>query len=324
MIPSITFVRVHKKMLGISLMVAMTTITSQAMDHSWEMSIGVNYRHFDDIDFKSFSLRNGAGNDVGGPFGLQNLAGVQPNLPDPSQVTVDTVVYSGSSDDADFSDSLSPVLRLEKILHFDDSSTVDETFSVGLMIGFHYYDVGVSATEHGNNNDTGEFIATQNTYDVLSNEIIVPTSNSATGFGAGTQVSVENDFDMSLYVIDFGIKPTIDNDVVSANIIVGVSVNFVDIDSSQTETGNYNAIPNAVDTSGNPVSGPYRVERNDDQSAVVPGIFLGGGVDLYMTKRFLLGFEYRYDLVADSRAETDLAELSLSGHSASARVIYRF
>lgn len=291
--------------------------TASAQDQ-WKLSLGASYRNFDDIDFKSFNFRNFDNVDTAsGPFGIQNLAPIEPTLPD-GQITLDTVRFIGTSADVDFSDSLSPiVIGLEAVFDLGLRPEVENTFSISIVSNLQYFNVEVSESEQGNSTNAGQFEGRQFNYQVLGGVLVLPPinlDNPTIGLASGTTTTVINEFDMELYVLDLGVKPSFTTDRLSSGVAVGVAINFVDISTSQTEQGAFTIIP----------SGEYNLTRKNSESDILLGAYAAFSLEVGITEHIGLAFEYRYDWVDDDDAGTSQVDADLKGQSGLIRAVYRF
>ena len=297
-------------------------------EKGWTLSIGTSYRDFDDVNFGSLKFRNFDNVDSsGGPFGIQDLASMQPNFPDGSQLSVETVEFTGSDGDVDFSESLAPiVVGVERYIDIGSIVDVEDSFYLGLMFDFLFFNPKVSETVVGNSTNVGNFNVTQSTYTVVGGRVVGPpiSSVSENQFASGTNVKVKNNFDMNLFVFDFGLKPAFRTEQLSVGGAIGFSVNIADIEMRQSEEGDFTLLPNAVNSSAGPVTGPYRITRSDDTLDVFSGGYLAFDMEFNITESFGLGLQYRYDWVIDGDAGTNQAELDLDGQSGTIRFLYHF
>ena len=292
----------------------------------WKFSLGTSYRDFDDVEFSSLAFRNSDNvNAVGGPFGIQDLAGMQPSLPNGAQVTAETVTFTGGSGDVDFSESWATVVvGAETTLDIVSLMNMEDRFSISLVFNFLLFEVEVNESHKGSAADPGEFVGTQSNYLVADGLVLVPPVASVNGIASGTSASVNNDFDMNLMVFDIGLKPTFSTDRLSAGVAIGYTMSIADIETRQREQGRFRDIANAVDASGVSVSGPYGISRNDETSDVLPGGYVAFEIEFGITDAIGLAFQYRYDWVGKSGVSNNQAELDLDGQSGAVRLVYNF
>ena len=99
-------------------------------------------------------------------------------------------------------------------------------------------------------------------------------------------------------------------------VAAGPSLNIVDMDSEVSESASYTSPGNQGDSF-------YRQSQSDGGTDILFGLYGAIGAQYWFNEQAGLVLEARYDEVFD-KAETDLAELDLSGFSGMAKVIFRF
>ena len=293
---------------------------------SWKLTLGASYRDFDDVSFKATPLMN-FGNRVpaDGPLGLQgytdaDFAGITVSIP---SFPVDYTTYNGGNEDLDGSDSWSPVIGLERTFQTEGRWTFSWVGNA------QYYQMDVTGSDSGNAADAGAFDAFHNFYSVPlvpgTTPAIPPVPNNLTpvpGFSGGTMVTVENDMDMDLVVLDVGLKTGYEaTHSITAFFELGPTLSYSDLQTSRSVTATWTPIPPAT---GATDPGLAVQNSDDDESKLMLGGFISLGGDLKLTERLSASAKARYDVVFADDPTTDHASVDLDGLSGQLLIIYAF
>lgn len=300
--------------------IALAGLVGVAGAQEWKLGLGVSYRQFDDVEFSSLPVRNfgeirlilrdGAALD----YNAQNLNAVIGDLPGQTggiNVIEDILVtngYFGVDEGTSSSDGWAPVLTAEYLF------MTRERLTLSAVANFQYYTMDVGGTSSlGLSNE-----ATLNQYFVVAGSVSpLPTGGGAPYGSVQTTGYVSNEFSMDLYTFDLGLKLGYSFDcAIDLFAAVGPSISLVDIDSEITESATYSA-------PGNPGGNFYSQSQSDGGTDVLFGIYGAIGGQYWLNEQVGIVLEARYDEVFD-KADTDFAELDLSGFSGMAKVIFRF
>jgi len=319
------------KKLGVLALLAQAVAVSAADNNGWSMRLGASYRSFQDVDFNSVPFRNW-GNQAGvtGPFGVQGYA-LNPvyGLPIPALppapkivvvVPVQEVMYNGGTGDIDSEEGFAPVIGVAKEL------VQVGPFILSLAANLQYYSPESDSTERGNMVDAGNFTATQYTYNLWTFGGVPPDMLIFSGGvavppipGSGTQFSLQNRFDMDLWVLDAGLEARTDFDCFSLNLALGPSLNITNVETSQTQQASWAGIP-GIDAGA---TGSYSQKVTDRETDFIPGLYGAIGISFNLNEKWAVGAEYRYDWVNEEPG-TDQGKIDLTGSSAQLKVTYKF
>ena len=294
---------------------------SVATARQWRLGLGVSYRSFDDVEF-SGAPASGGGMDIARfllrdgdlvPYTAGNLAAVIGSLPSGTGAinVVEDVGYSSSvflGSDEEVDGALGPVLTAEMMFLTQDELTLS------VVANFMYF----SADADGSQTLGIDMDAELNQYFVVRGNMSPFPLGSGTPYGSFSgQGHVDYSFDMDMYELDLGVKvgyaPAQEFSLFLAG---GPTLNLVDSESSVRQFANYSGPSGTGDVLfANTVS--------DGQSDVLFGLYASAGGQYWFNEQIGVVIEGRYDHVFDP-AETDFAEMDLSGFSGMAKVLFRF
>lgn len=286
----------------------------------WKLGLGVSYRQFDDVEFSGATLRNfgdlefilrdGAALDYT-PANLGAVIGDLPGGTGAINIVENVVVtsgYLGVDEDTSDSDGWAPVLTGEYLFMTKDR------LSLSVVANFMYFNVEVGGMAAMPMSSTAQL----NQYFVVAGSVSpLPTGPGTSYNDIMTSGFASNDFSMDLYGLDLGLKLAYSFDLsIDVYAAVGPTLSIVDLDSSVTETASYSAPGNAGGTF-------YSQALSESATDALFGVYGALGGAAWLNERVGIVLEARYDEVFDT-AETDLAELDLSGLSGAAKIIFRF
>ncbi len=292
-------------------------VSIRQTEHEIRLTLGLVYRNFDDVKFNKFALSN-HGNEAtpGGPFGVQ---GYTTTISSNSVVFADYIHYLGGEDD---SDKWAPSIGFEM--------PIGEDNMLDFVFNFSFFSIQSGEKDTGNRTNNGNFSAQNFSHLVIgpitqppSNRVVVPM-NPATqtlnpNFNPGTNATVENDFDLEMYMFDFGLKGSIHMDALSLCLAAGPTLTISDAHSVQKALVTYSSAP-ADDPSYTGVSSQ---RKSDSDTDFILGLY--GAIDLQFqfNDSLALAVGYRYDFASDE-AGTKQAEQDLETHGARIRLIVSF
>ncbi|MBN2449514.1 MAG: hypothetical protein JXR77_03945 [Lentisphaeria bacterium] len=285
---------------------------AHAAEDVWRLGAGVVYRHFGDVEFRSFRFRN---HDTiyseGGPFGIQGYS-VLPGLADGSGVTADRVRFRGGEDDVD--SEWAPVVSIER-----DVWTSGD-FTLSILGALSYYTLDAEFGACGSAGNPGRFDASHFNYLVAESQVLAPPINNQPlpGFSPGTSASIRiSDFELDMLVLDIGVRGRFHLDPFYLTGSLGPSFYWAEVESRVTESGSWNAIPGTGDTGG------YTRSRRDSGSDTAVGAFVSLGAGWRVVDWLALEVEMRLDEVAGSIG-TDHARLDPDGYSGVFKAVFGF
>jgi hypothetical protein len=280
---------------------ALAVSAATAEEGAWKLKLGASYRAFDDFEFGAADLPGSTtAADPAGPFGIQDLTPAQPGFVAPSLVTVDVVSYAGADVETESSSGFAPYIGGEYVLQEEDN------IAWSLAFGFQYFTPDGDASAN-----TVGLTSTPTTYDVLLDggvPTIIPPA-SFVGAAGASAVTVTQEWEVDLAVLDLGVKGNYDAGGFSFGLEAGPTLNFIDVETSQSfDTSAATVIPGAA------TAGTAMPQASDDDSDVSLGLYIGLSVGFDISDTVGVGLGYRYDWV-DQDAETAHGSLDLSSHS---------
>ena len=288
-------------------------VCTQAYAEGWRLGVGVSYRDFQDLEFESFSLRNYNQTDpTTGNLGLQGYENNVTLVPYTGGFAVDHAAFKGTGEDFSTGSRTAPVITLEKSWRQDDALHLSWVFNL------QYYDLDNSFGTDVTGAAASRYFNTfnRNHWSVGGN--LAPAFPGATpGLQAGTKVFVRHEFDLDLYVLDFGLKADYATKFANFSLAGGPTLNLSLADSRRTEGATWNPVGGTADP------GSYTRSESASRDQLVLGGYLAAGVNFSLTERWTLAAEYRYD-VASEKVGTHHAELDLDGQSLLLRLSYAF
>ncbi|OGV62859.1 MAG: hypothetical protein A3K19_26125 [Lentisphaerae bacterium RIFOXYB12_FULL_65_16] len=297
--------------LGLGLVAAsIVSLTAMAEDGGWRLSLGASYRCFDDVEFHNFAFRNYGNTDpANGPLGVQGYTDASFSGLIPVVFNSDHMSFTGANEDLDdTADSLAPVIGIEKALWVRDALTLS------VVSNLQYYQLDAGGT------DTGSLAAAWYQHMWLpggAGIIPAPVSGPFDGLSSDSSASVKNDMDMDLFVLDLGAKASVSVcEWFGFYGAVGPTLNFSDLETSQTESAQWNKATG-------PGTDSYSVKHTDDDQSITLGGYAAVGLQFAVTDSVGIAAEYRYDIATDD-VSTSQASVDLDGSSAQLKLTIRF
>jgi len=306
----------------VAVLAAMPLLTV-AQESGWRMGVGASYRDFGDVDFESFTSPNYDNTDpAAGPLGLQGYtigglvaAGVViPDFPTEVPFNADHASFVGGDGSVGSSDSWAPVITFEQVPNAEDG------IAVTLVSNLQFYQVDVDTDNDPAALDIHNYQHKATRIGTVPTIAPNPSSGENAGPSTGTNVTVESDFEMDLFVIDVGLKASMD--VCSGFSIygaVGPTLNIADIETAQSLEATFFGPANLP---GNP--GNMRAEEDDDELDFAIGGYISLGGVIQIDERWAIGAEARYDALFGSDPGTSQAEIELDGLSGQLKVLFSF
>jgi hypothetical protein len=294
-------------------------IALPVMADGWKLSLGPAYRSFDDVDFKPLSLSSSGGAYVNGYWTAdddylvlsddQIAPGWVPNQQEFWRaVSFDQVMYEGGSDG--WGGTPGAVLALAKQL-----KTTESGWSVSAKASLGWFSSDLSTSAQASELTASTFVGFFRL--PVDPGTGIPTAPVMGGSGpplnepiydspgpATTSAALAMAAEMDLYVLSLGVQLARQMGPVALSLEVGPTLNLVDFDTSVSQTVAW-------------TDGGYSSSAHDDVLDVLFGVYAAGGVSWQFNERFEVGLEARWDEVFED-AETDFAEMDLSGFSVSA------
>ncbi|MBT7165102.1 MAG: hypothetical protein HN849_00860 [Victivallales bacterium] len=296
-------------------------IALPVMADGWKLSLGASYRSFDEVDFKPLALSSSGGAYVNGywtaddDYLVLSDDQIAPGWVANQQeywraVSFDQVMYDGGPDG--WGGTLGAVLALSKQLKTTESGW---SVTAKASLGWFSSDLSTSAqaSELTTSSSVGFFrLPVDPTPTIIPAGVPVvggsgPPLNEPTYDSPGpatTSAALAMAAEMDLYVLSLGVQLARQMGPVALSLEVGPTLNLVDFDTSVSQTVAW-------------TDGGYSSSAHDDVLDVLFGVYAAGGVSWRFNERFEVGLEARWDEVFED-AETDFAEMDLSGFSVSA------
>ncbi len=335
-------------------------------DAKWSMRVGTGFRFLDDVKFSKSSLRNsgsantgtfvfgpgGPGNNnvVNGPYGVQNIqTTINDLVQDPRfegqtfsddgdfstdiVIPLDTTIdFNGSSDNWTGGDGVGTVFGLDRVLSSRDGWTLS------VVGNLQYLGPTLTRTHRGRMTGNSRFTTEQTLHtfvdveDIPNDNIFIGVPNPSSGVNPvtadNTQFSIENNFDLDLFVLDFGLRSSYGNRRLKVNLAAGPSINFSRVKSRQILRASWDEISSNIPPpfATPPVvipAGTYREDLDDSSSSVVMGGYVSAGWSVEFIPGFGVAGDFRYDFL-DDILDTDLAEVELDDFSLQLSVFVKF
>jgi hypothetical protein len=302
----------------------LTLVAMPVMADGWKLSLGASYRSFDEVDFKPLALSSSGGAYVNGywtaddDYLVLSDAQIDPTGWVPNQqeywraVSFDQVIYEGGSDG--WGGTPGAVLALAKQL-----KTTESGWSVSAKASLGWFSSDLSTSAQASELTASTFVGFFRL--PIDPGTGIPTAPAMGGSGpplnepvydspeaATTSAALAMAAEMDLYVLSLGVQLARQMGPVALSLEVGPTLNLVDFDTSVNQTVGWKA------GRGDAV---YSSSAHDDVLDVLFGVYAAGGVSWQFNERFEVGLEARWDEVFED-AETDFAEMDLSGFSISA------
>ena len=306
---------------GILLFWALIPLLCIGEETGIKFSIGPIYRDFGDVDFKDSAFRNfGNESSAQGPYGIQGYRGLRlpPVLSNTNfPIVVDYVKANKSKDNIDTGSLWGPMLGME----FDIADEVE--YIVSFVANFQFF--SIQADNH-NNNNFSFFSLEQNSVPNTNNPVIhiVQPGNAANLISeAGqpsriTDLGVDNDFDLELYVFDAGLKISLATlDPLRIGIAAGPTLSIGDVDTRQSERASFIRADNPLSEES------YSTRRSKSDVDFVVGLYTALEAAYRFTETFSFGMGFRYDFNS-VEVGTSLAEMDLETVGGYARFILDF
>ena len=296
-----------------ALVCGLTAVSIMAQEASLRFSLGPYFRDFDEVEFKSTSFRNSGNATTGAPFGIQNYTTLTYPDMNPRTVAVDYVRYNGVEDDLDSGDSWGPMIGLE----YEYTDNVD--YILSFVANFQFYSIQTGSRDPGNFNVTS-FGRDANFNPATNSHTVAVASGAGTpGFSQGTTASVENDFDMELYVFDLGVKMALPAfDPFFLSWALGPNLHIADVDVSQKISASWNPEIAPEDT------GTFNgVEVGDSDLDIFVGFYTTLEASYRINESLSIAAGVRYDYVPFD-AETFQAKLDLDSFGGFAKLVVDF
>jgi len=296
-------------------------VSTAAMADGWKLSLGASCRSFGEIDFEPLALSSSGGAYVNGYWaadddylvlgsdGQIDPTGWSPILGEWRRtVSFDQVVYDGGSDG--WGGTPGALLALSKQLKATESGW---TLNAKVSLGWFSADLSTvaQASELTSSTFVGFF---RLPVDPGAGIPVAPVAGGSglglnqpvydSGAPATTTAALAMAAEMDLYVLSLGVQVSRQMGPLALSLEAGPSLNLVDFDTSVSQTVGW-------------AGGGYASSDHDDALDVLFGAYAAGGVSWQFNERYQIGVEARWDEVFED-AETDLAEMDLSGFSISA------
>jgi hypothetical protein len=302
----------------------------------------------------SETVRNGA-------YGVQNLGGPEDvttisdptntlndyfDLPSPLSfdgitvadgvnVALDYIRYNGGSDNFGSEEGLAPALGLERKL------VNRQAWQLSFVGNLQYLEPDLSESHSGRMGDNYDFTHKQYSHSVVdanggsgnpATDISIVINPVAIGTDSSpkddnTAYSIRNELDLSLFMLDLGLKLGIKHKRLLFNGAAGLTLNYADMKSSQLMTASWNDISSSEGPFAAPPividAGTYREEQDDSLSRLLAGGYISAGLSYALTPSLKLSSDFRYDFVENS-LRTDQAKVDLNGFSLQLRLSVNF
>jgi len=291
----------------------------------WRLTLGVSYRDFDNVDFKAFELRNYGKDDTAGgnQLGIQaydNAVLTGLNGPGVYFVWMDHVRYTGASEEGSPSSAWGPVIGVEKSMKGLDSIQLD------FVANLQYHRAMAERRDDGFAASLGRFTAYSNQHlvGVTGAGVVTiatpPAAQNNNVMNSAVQVTVENNFEMDLIVLDLGVKASLCTELpVKLYLAGGPTVALSSLETSQYQSADWRA--NLVRLTND--TGAYSYSRSDAQTRLILGLYGALGAEYQINERLGIAAEYRYDLTEDD-PETSHAVIDLESGSGQVKLVYSF
>ncbi len=309
--------RLFKIFIGFTL--GLTPLFINAQEDELRFKIGASYRHFDDIDFKNFELRNFNNATVpAGPFGIQGFSGNQFSNTFTQPISIDYVTYNGSDDSEN---STGPTLGIEFPLGDGAGSGFTEGSSeLNFVANFSFFSIQSGDSETGTSTNLGNFSSRIVQHSVVAgsvNEVTQDTfDNGVSGLSPSSTVNIENDLDAELYVFDVGLRNDWDFEHLILGVSAGPTLTLGDVDTEQNQSGSFLE----PETNG---TLSYNEAKSDSDFDVVLGLYISVEAGFELNESVGISVGYRYDLGFDDIG-TSQAEVDLNTHGGFARLAISF
>lgn len=303
-----------------------------AMADGWRVSLGASYRTFDDVSFKPLTLSATPGDRfVNGDWAGENDYSVLSDaqvVPGWDQagdtewlltVKFDETTFEGLDEEMDATPGA--VLGLSKVFYVTDSNW---WFTGKVSLSWFASDIDASASE-GNGLSTttwvGKFLMLSPNDPNLFPDTFPIVGGQAPNWPlyepvefpdaqATTASRLAMDAEMDLYVLSFGVQAGHAFGPIALILEAGPTLNLVNFETSVQQTIAWDG--GGIDRS-----------ESDDSLDVLLGVYAAGGITWRFMENFDLAVEARWDEVF-GEAETDQAEMDLSGASFSLTLGYYF
>ena len=324
---------VRKLSLCVVVLLGQALFMSASAD-DWKLGLGISYRKFDDIEFKSRVIRRSQfptsnytnffvdeGDATGQTYDIMDVGsqgqGVL-NLGAPfdpvAVIAADSATWQGG-DESESEPGF--VLSAEKRLWSD------ERFSLSLDLSLSYFNLSTSVgASAGPGGAAGFSVSSDDFYQSIgapqplvdATRTAVTTAPAVVGAAAAlrdAQISLRSTLDMDMLVLGVGLKAGVEFKRVSLCMAAGPALSIADVETSYRQRI----------TSG---GGATDVLDDDDgETAVRPGLYAACGIGVQLTERLGLSALYRYDDVSND-SSTDHANVDLSGSSAEIKLTIAF
>ena len=280
-------------------------------------SIGPIYREFGEVDFRATSFPSA--NDPftqEAPFGIQNYTTI--SNPAPGRVAVDYVTVDPvdlDDDNISTGDKFGPIIGVE----LDVQDYVDMVLS--FVANFQFFSI------HGDTSGDGRFSAV-NIQQRLAGENVTPAipglDTPTPGLSPGTsfQPAVSQDFDMELYVVDAGVKLSVNQlDPVRVGLAVGPTLSIGDAETSNTLSSTASWRSHTIPSETISSSTTDRTRRSDVD--VIFGLYTALEGQIRINESVSIGAGFRYDW-ASREAGTSQANVDLQTFGGYGRLIIDF
>lgn len=323
---------------GLSCLALFCGLMSMAED--WRFSIGVNYRTFDDIEYKAHAFRNvaqptftrfvngsivtsGAGDTItvldGAAQAPQNLPGgnallvVQPS----STIALDEINFPHSEENTD--EAWGIVLGASRTLEEGTGIRwdLDWTFVSATSSGddpFSLQGTRFNVTAFNSIGVPDGNPLTPDTQVFASSTVIPPTGIPGSNLSTAT---VDYEYDLEAYTLAVGVSSNWKSDNLTLSLGVGPSLTIGDLDVERVQR--------YVDGPGATVPGTLRftATRTDGDDDFLFGVYGGLGASYQISESIALSLQYRYDAVF-SDLTTRIADIDLDGSSGQLKLVFSY
>ncbi len=310
---------------------AVVTPLMSTLAEGWDLSLGVNYRTFDGVEFKSRQITNGGFLDGSVTWiddngdGLQNdgdlwLYKVASSLQQVDVATLQEVTYTQaaiSQQNADIDDGIGVVFKASYTLRHEEkyrfnldlsltTARSSSKFALNTSVNTVGYDIGENWNDP--NAPTGGGPLPNQLDKITGGNVEMGTVQDGNGV---VYSSAGLDFD--LYTLGLGISGMYDVDDFSLFIGAGPTISLIDYEMYDEVTGYWK------DGSGT----FYSSQESEHSTKWRGGLYAEFGLLYAINETWGIGVAGRYDYIP-VKVETEVAEIDLTGFSGQAFINYQF
>jgi hypothetical protein len=247
-------------------------------------------------------------------------------------IALDYISYNGGSDNFGAEEGLGSALGLERKL------VNRQGWQLSVVGNLQYLESDLSESHSGRSGSHPDFTYNQYLHSIVDSNggsgtpddisiVINPSVTLNDSPSDNTAFAIRNELDLSLLMLDLGLKLGVKHKRLLFNGAAGLTLNYADMKSSQVMSATWNSISS---TNG-PFSAPpividpgsYREEQDDSLNRLLAGGYLSAGLSYALTPSLKLSSDFRYDFV-ESTLRTDQAKVDLDGFSLQLRLSLNF